>query len=122
MLESFFQNMSVSMTKEAYYEMCEALGSEPDEDEIPVEMEDFPPEVQEAISIYYKLRDEWDTMNGIYIGKSFAGFADILDILEVAQSDRKYLLEWISIMDATRAKVYRDSKPSKENKSTKSPL
>lgn len=122
MIESFFQNMNVGMTKETYYEMCEALGSEPVEEELPVEMDDFPPEVQEAISIYYRLRDEWDTMNGIYIGKSFAGLADILDILEVDQSDRKYLLEWISIMDTTRAKVYKDSKPSKENKSAKSPV
>lgn len=119
MLYSFFQNMSVSMSKEAYFEMCEALGSEPLEDEIPVEMDDFPDEVQEAISIYYKLRDEWDTMNGIYLGKSFAGFGDILDILEVPIEDRKYLLEWIAIMDAARSKAYSEMKAAKETKVTK---
>lgn len=116
MLGSFFQNMSVGMTKDAYYEMCEALGSDPLEEEIPVEMEDFPDEVQEAINVYYKLRDEWDTMNGVYLGKSFAGFADILDILEVPKEDRKYLLEWISIMDAARSKAFRDMKANKEVK------
>lgn len=117
MLGSFFQNMSVSMTKEAYFEMCEALGTEPLEEEIPVEMSDFPTEVQEAINIYYKLRDEWDTMNGIYLGKSYAGLGDILAILEVPFEDRKYLLEWLSVMDAARSKALKDLRPAKEVKS-----
>ena len=120
MLNSFFQNISVSMSKEAYFEMCEALGNEPLEEEIPVEMDDFPPEVQEAIGVYYKLRDEWDTMNGVYLGKSFAGFADILDILEVPIEDRKYLLEWIAIMDAARSKAFSELKAAKESKVQKS--
>lgn len=119
MLSSFFQNMSVGMTKEAYFEMCEALGSEPEEDEIPIEMDDFPNEVQEAVTIYYKMRDEWDTMNGVYLGKSFAGFADILNILEVPHEDRKYLLEWITVMDAARSKAFSDMKAAKESKVTK---
>ena len=119
MLHSFFQNISVGMTKEQYFEMCEALGSEPDENEIPIEMDDFPPEVQEGIGVYYKMRDEWDTMNGIYLGKSFAGFADILDILEVPFEDRKYLLEWISVMDAARSKAYSEMKAAKESKVAK---
>jgi len=103
------------MTKETYFEMCESLGSEPDEDSIPVELDDFPAEVQEAVGVYYKLRDEWDTMNGVYLGKSFAGFADILDILEVPKDDRKFLLEWITVMDAARSKAYSDMKTAKES-------
>ncbi len=114
--------MSVSMTKEAYFEMCEALGTEPLEEEIPVEMSDFPVEVQEAISIYYKLRDEWDTMNGIYMGKSYAGLGDILTILEVPNEDRKFLLEWLSVMDAARSKALKDLRPAKEVKAKTPPI
>lgn len=112
--------MSVKMTKEMYYEMCEALGNEPLEEEIPVEIDDFPDEVQEAISIYYKLRDDWDTMNGVYMGKSYAGLGDILDILEVDNADRKYLLEWIAVMDAARSKVLSAQRP-KQSTTTKTP-
>lgn len=111
MLGSFFQNMSVKMTKESYFEMCAALGTEPIEEEIPIELDDFPEEVQEAINVYYKLRDEWDTMNGVYMGKSYTGLRDILDILEIDIADRKYVLEWISVMDASRSKVIEASKP-----------
>jgi len=99
------------MTKEAYFDMCEMLGSEPIEEEIPIEMDDFPTEVQEAIGVYYRLRDEWDSMSGTYMGKSYVGLLDILDILEIPQEDRKLTLDWISIMDNVRAKSIRDSKP-----------
>lgn len=114
MLVSYFQNSSVGMTRDQYFEMCEALGSEPDEEEIPVEMEDFPAEVQEAIGVYYKLRDEWDTFNGNYMGKSYVGLSDILDILEIEKKDRKYILEWVSIMDSTRHKIISAQKPKSD--------
>jgi len=111
MLVSFFQNSSVGMTRDQYFEMCEALNTEPVEDEIPIEYADFPDEVQEAIGVYYKLQDEWDTFNGTYMGKSYNGLGDILDILEVEKKDRKYLLDWITIMDSTRSKILSDQKP-----------
>lgn len=107
------------MTKETYFELCETLGNEPVDEEIPVELDDFPDEVQEAIMVYYKLKDEWDTMNGVYMGKSFAGFNDILDILEVPFQDRKMLLEWVGIMDAARNKVYQEQRAAKEAQSKK---
>jgi len=115
MLESFFVNMASKMTKDLYFEMCEAMGNEPVEEEIPVELDDFPDEVQEAIGLYYKLRDNWDTMNGVYLGKSYNGLGDILDILEIPLDDRKYTLDWISTMDAARSKAIDLQRP-KETK------
>lgn len=113
MLDSYFQNMNAKMTKDTYFEMCEALGTEPVESEIPVEIEDFPLEVQDAVNIYFRLRDEWDTMNGIYMGKSYAGLRDILDIYEIDHAERKYFLDWLSIMDSARSKAIELSKPKK---------
>ena len=48
------------MTKEQYFEMCDMLGTEPDESEMPIEQEDFPYELQQAFQIYYLLRDVWE--------------------------------------------------------------
>jgi hypothetical protein len=108
--------MNVGMTKEQYFEMCEQLGTEPLEDEIPMEVEDFPDEVQQAIVVYYRLRDEWDTMNGIYLGKSYTGLGEILDIFEVEKEDRKLFLEWLSILDDARGKAIEASKPKSKDK------
>ena len=94
-----------------YYEMCEALGTEPAEEEIPVDYEDFHIDVQEALQIYQKLKDEWDTMNGNYMGKSYAGILDIFTILEVPVEDHKTLFNLISIIDGHRSKAISDMKP-----------
>lgn len=99
------------MTKDAYFEMCEMLGTEPVEEEIPVEYDDFFIDVQEALGIYQKLRDEWDTMNGSYIGKTYAGLLDILDLLGVPVEDRRTQYELIGIIDTHRSKAIADAKP-----------
>lgn len=99
------------MTKDAYFEMCEMLGTEPIDSEIPIEYEDFPVEVQQAFIIYGKLRDDWDSMNGNYIGKHFEGIRDLFFILDVPVEDHKTMLELIDMIDQHRAKSIKDNKP-----------
>lgn len=109
--------MQVNVTKESYFEICEALGTEPIEEEIPVDFEDLHIDVQEALGIYYKLKDEWDTMNGNYMGKSYAGLLDIFTILEVPVQDHQTLFNLIGIIDHHRSKAIADSKPDSSSKS-----
>jgi hypothetical protein len=99
------------MTKELYFEMCRDLGTEPVEEEIPIDYEDFCLDVQEALAIYQKLRDEWDTMNGNYMGKNYAGILDIFTILEVPVEDHKTLFNLVGIIDIHRSKAIADMKP-----------
>ncbi len=99
------------MNKDSYFEMCEALGSEPIDSEIPVEYDDFPVEVQESIRIYNNLQDNWDYMGGNYIGKNLNGFKDILSIFEVDPQDYRAVYELIMRIDQIRAKSIQDSKP-----------
>lgn len=95
--------MGLGMTKEAYFEMCETMGSDPLESEIPVEFEDFPIEVQQAFNAYRMLRDEWDTMNGNYLGKSLIGVKDVLEATEIEQSEQKFIIMLIRMIDAVRS-------------------
>lgn len=115
MLYSYFQNAYLGVTKETYFEICEQLGTEPLESEIPFEFEDFPDEIQQALSIYYRLRDEWDGFNGVYLGKNFTGLGDILDIYQVSKDERQEVLDWIFVIDKVRSKYVAESKP-KETK------
>jgi hypothetical protein len=113
MLISFMQNSQVKMTKQAYFEMCEALGNEPVESEIPVELEDFPAEVQEILEIYRILKDDWDTMNGNYLGKHLTGILDIFDIFEVHKADRKLYIQILNMIDAIRSKEIKKQQTTK---------
>lgn len=99
------------MTKDSYFEMCEMLGTEPLDSEVPVEYDDFPVEVQEAIRIYNNLQDNWDYMGGNYIGKNLNGFKDILTIFEVDPQDYRSVYELIMRIDRIRSKSIQDSKP-----------
>lgn len=102
------------MTKDAYFEMCEALGSEPIESEIPVEFDDFPFEVQQAFNAYRMLRDEWDTMSGSYLGKSLIGIKDVLEATEVDPSEQKFIIMLIRIIDNIRSDEINNKKKTQE--------
>jgi hypothetical protein len=91
------------MTKQSYFEMCEMMGSEPVESEIPVELDDFPLEVQQAFYVYRMLRDEWDTMNGNYLGKSLIGIKDLLEATEIELQDQKLIVMLVRLIDQVRS-------------------
>lgn len=91
------------MTKQSYFEMCEMMNTAPVEADIPVEFEDFPLEVQQAFYVYRMLRDEWDTMNGNYLGKSLIGINDLLDATEVELQDRRLIIMLVRQIDAVRS-------------------
>ena len=46
-------------------------------------MELYPYEVQMAFFIYALLQDTWDGMSGYYMGKSWSGIGELLDIYEI---------------------------------------
>ena len=112
-LQSYFQNNAVSMTKEQYFEMCEMLGNEPNDSEVPVEYDDLPLEVQDALRIYNTLQDNWDYMGGNYIGKNLQGIRDIFEMNDIEKVDHKSIYELIIQIDRIRAKQIHDSKPKK---------
>lgn len=91
------------MDKESYYEMCEMLGTEPDPNEIPVEFEDLHLDVQEAFTMYNMLSDMWDTMNGSYMGKNYAGFIDIMELHGI--DDKKLMFSLVKEIDKYRSKA-----------------
>ena len=102
------------MSKERYLEMCEMMGNDPVDSEIPVEYEDFPLDVQQALSVYRMLKDEWEGFNGLYLGKSFIGLTEVLDYMEVDISDRKLTVQLIKLIDNVRIELInkREQKPA----------
>ena len=102
------------MTKDQYFEMCEALGTEPIESQIPVEFDDFPLEVQQAFNAYRMLRDEWDTMNGVYLGKSLIGIKDVLEATEIELSEHKFIIMLIRLIDTVRSEEVNNRRKMQE--------
>jgi hypothetical protein len=112
------------MTKEQYLMMCEQLGNEPIQEEIPADFSDFPYEVQEAINIFTILPDVWEGMSGTYMGKNYSILPYLFDeIFEV--SNKQQTMQFILIIgrivmeNHTRAQKERQRKAKTKAKTKK---
>lgn len=84
------------------------LNKEPTEEDTPVEFEDLPLDVQNAMQVYNMLQDNWDTMNGVYLGKQRVGISEIFNILGV--DDFKTTYHIVSIIDRIRGEMINSKK------------
>lgn len=98
------------MDKQAYFEMCEMLGTTPLEEEIPLELNDFPELVQEALHIYSYLQDVWEGMSGTYMGKDLSILPMLVSSFNTDLAEVPFILEIISTVDNIRKKSYNDKK------------
>lgn len=102
------------MTKQQYFDLCEAMGSEPVESEIPVEYDDFAAEVQLGMNIYRILRDEWEYIGGNYLGKNINGIFEVFEAFDIDPADKKFYLELIHTIDSVRIEEIKKQKPKQE--------
>ena len=107
------------MTKETYFDMCEQLNSEPIEDEIPLEIDDFPDLVQSCFLIYSKLPDIWDYFNGNYGGKDYSIVFSLFNLHYILDNESQLLsLDFLQTMDRIRgstiAEKLNNKKPAKK--------
>ena len=63
--------------------LCEQLGQEPDPTKMPLELSDFPEEVQVAFFMFSLLPDHWEGMSGTYMGKYWDGINYFFKLYEV---------------------------------------
>lgn len=100
------------MTKDAYFEMCETLGSEPIDSEIPVDLSDFPELVQTALHVYSYLPDIWEGMSGTFMGKDLSIMPLLVNSFEIEHTELGIVLDLISTIDGIRKTIYKSKRKS----------
>jgi hypothetical protein len=85
------------MSREVYLDMCEQLGSEPIDEEIPIELMDLPEEAQEAWTIYCYLPDRYDSFSGHYFGKAIENISNLFELFDI--TDRVSVLRIVTLFD-----------------------
>ena len=85
------------MSLDAYLNLCEQMGEDPDPDKVPPEVSDFPADVQKAIVLFNKLGDRIYPDIG-YLGKDYTQLPIYMDVYEVA--DRQLFLEALLRLDS----------------------
>ena len=95
------RNLDTGMTRNKYLDMCEQLGKEPSDKEIPPDWEDFPEIVQEAINTFNQLGDRVYPEIG-FVGKDYTNLSYFLEIYDV--ENKEFFLEILSWLDSRAIK------------------
>jgi hypothetical protein len=83
--------------------MCELLGQEPKEEDMPIDINDLAYQTQLSLEVYQYLGENWTEM--AYLGKNINGISEIFDILGIDNKyDRLLILRFIRIIDAYQSK------------------
>jgi hypothetical protein len=90
------------MTRERYFKMCEQLGQEPKEDEIPPDWEDFPEIAVQAVNTFSMLGDRIAPDIG-YIGKDFVNLNQYIEIYGI--EDKELFLEILTYLESRAIKT-----------------
>lgn len=106
------------MTKEAYLEMCEQLGTIPVPSEIPVEYSDFPEEIRTALDIWQILPNNIESFSGTYYGKHLTGLTEILELFDVPQVDRRFYITMLHKINELQLARYQSKKLNKSIKAS----
>lgn len=101
------------MTKEAYLDMCQQLGSKPKASEIPLEYDDFSHEVHTAMMLWSVLRDDWDYFNGNYFGKNMQGITEVFTLYDIPKAEQRDLFEIIMMIDLIKTRQIQSKKANK---------
>jgi len=89
------------MTRDRYFTMCEQLGQEPKEEEIPPDSEDFPELVAYALNTFHSLGDRVYPDIG-YMGKDFTNLPLYIEMYSI--EDNELFLEILTYLESRAIK------------------
>ena len=97
-----------------YLMICEQLGQEPKQEDMPVEFSDFHPEVQQAIMIYNLLPSRIAEFSGTYLGKDFGNLSFFFDMYEIERGWRQFYFQVVLMLDSIQSEIIDKKRKAKE--------
>ncbi len=104
-LERMLNNTDTGMTRERYLELCEQMGNEPIEEEIPPDWDDFPEIVIYALNTFNLLGDRVAPDIG-YVGKDYTTLNNYIELYGI--EDKEFFLRLLSWLDSRAIKKSSD--------------
>ena len=88
------------------------MGVAPKEEDIPKDPSTVSLEAQQALVIMNALPDNWDGMNGVWLGKDYSGLGDILEIYDISQ--KRDVFELLKVCEIELGKFYAQKRKEQE--------
>ena len=101
------------MNQDQYIAMCEQMGWEIDETQLPKDPSSLELECQQALMLLNTLPDKWDGMSGTWMGKDYAGLAAIMDIYDI--QDRRAVFELLKVGEDQLSAYYAQKQKERES-------
>tara|TARA_B110000858_G_C17695615_1_gene423336 strand:- start:656 stop:934 length:279 start_codon:yes stop_codon:yes gene_type:complete len=92
--------------------MCEQMGWEPKEEDLPQDGSNLSLECQQALTILNALPDNWEGMNGTWLGKDYSGLSAVMDIYEI--ESRREVFELLKEAESMLGKYYAQQTKSRK--------
>ena len=92
------------MNPEQYLLMCEQMGWEPKEEDLPIEIDSLSYNAQCALVLFQALPDNWEGMSGSWLGKDYSGLMDIMNIYQM--DNKKEVFELLKVAESEASKFY----------------
>jgi hypothetical protein len=93
--------------------MCEQMGWEPRDEDIPLDPSTLSLEAQQALIVLQSLPDNWEGMSGSWMGKDYSGLSTILDIYEV--ENKRLVFEFVKLCEIELGKFYAQKRKEQES-------
>ena len=88
------------------------MGWEPKEEDLPQDGTNLSLECQQALTILNALPDNWEGMNGTWLGKDYSGLSAVMDIYEV--ESRREVFELLKEAESILGKYYAQQTKSRK--------
>lgn len=103
------------MTTEQYLMMCEQMGWEPNEEEMPKDPGFLPFDVQMALIVFNVLPDRFEGMSGTWMGKDLSALDVIFKIYDIV--DKKSVFEYLLLIQREYSDYYSKQQKMRESAS-----
>ena len=101
------------MSQDQYIMMCEQMGWEIDESQMPKDPSTLSFEIQQALLLLNVLPDKWEGMSGTWLGKDYAGLDAILNIYEIENA--RTVFELLQVAEKELGDYYAHKQKEKES-------
>jgi len=101
------------MDAEQYLNMCEQMGWEPKEEELPKDPAYLSYNIQCALVLYNALPDKWEGMSGSWMGKDYSGLMDIMNIYRI--DNKREVFDLLKIAEGEAGKFYAEKAKQQES-------
>lgn len=106
------------MNLQQYLDMCEQMGWEPDEDNMPTDFATLKEESQHAVNLFNMLPDKIEGMSGTWLGKDYSCLEVFMNIFEI--ENRREVFERMLLVHKKYAEYYKEQRKAQETRSRNS--